>query len=297
MELMLRCAELDESRLNNLHRAEQAYRAALQLQPQCLPAIQGLRRVLARRGRRRLRPRCCWRARPASRGIRAAPSRPSSPRPGSPRARCRTRRAPSRLYRQALEKDPLDAQATAGLEDLLAARGGAADLATLQERRGEARLAQRDTASAAAAFFGAAKTHLSALNDRARALELLERTLSLQPAHPEALELRANLLLEDRQLRRGRRGARPARSSSGASRPTWRSCTSPWARSTRTTCPSRAARPSTCTPRARACRATPRCWSAWPPSSSRCATGRARWTACGGCWRWSSPWPSARATP
>src|SRR5262249_45930519 len=50
VELMLRSAELDETRLNNPTRAEQAYRAALQLQPQCLPAMQGLRRVLSRKG-------------------------------------------------------------------------------------------------------------------------------------------------------------------------------------------------------------------------------------------------------
>ena len=48
-------------------------------------------------------------------------------------------------YRRALERDPLDPVASAGLEELLARSGGAADLATLQERRGEAKLAQRDS--------------------------------------------------------------------------------------------------------------------------------------------------------
>ncbi len=198
VELMLRCAELDETRLNNPSRAEQAYRAALQLQPQCLPAMQGLRRLLARRGdaasarvlleseaRVAKDPRSAIEAFVAAARLAAGPLQDSE--------------GAIALYRQALEKDPLDALATAGLEDLLAARGGAADLATLQERRAEARLAQQDPASAAAAFFGAAKTHLSSLGNRARALELLERTLSLQPAHPEALELRAHLLLEDRR--------------------------------------------------------------------------------------------------
>ena len=64
------------------------------------------------------------------------------------------------LYRQALEKDPLHPAATAGLEDLLAQRGGSADLAALHERRGEAKLAQRDAAAAATAFVGAARLYL-----------------------------------------------------------------------------------------------------------------------------------------
>jgi len=198
VELMLRCADLDENRLNNPVRAEQAYRAVLQLQPQCLPALQGLRRVLSRKGdaasarllleneaRTSRDPRSAIDAFVAAARIAAGPMQDTE--------------GAMALYRLALEKDPLDAAATAGLEDLLAARGGAVDLATLQERRGEARLAQRDTEGAATAFFNAAKTYLTSLGDKARALQLLERTLSIQPSTPEALELRANLLLEERQ--------------------------------------------------------------------------------------------------
>lgn len=196
VELMLRSAELDEARLNNPNRAEQAYRAALQLQPQCLPAMQGLRRVLARKGdaasarvlleseaRTSRDPRSAIEAFISAAKLAAGPLQDSD--------------GAIALYRLALEKDPLEPTATAGLEELLASRGGAADLAMMQEQRGDARLAQRDTAAAATAFFGAAKTHLTALNNRTRALELLERTLSLEPQHPEALELRAQLLLED----------------------------------------------------------------------------------------------------
>ena len=198
VELMLRSADLDETRLNNPTRAEQAYRAVLQLQPQCLPALQGLRRVMARKGdtasarvlleneaRSSRDPRSAIEAFVAAARLAAGPLQDTE--------------GAMALYRLALEKDPLDAAATSGLEDLLAARGGATDLAALQERRGEARLAQRDTEGAATAFLGAAKTYLTAIGDKARALQLLERTLSLQPATPEALDLRAHLLLEERQ--------------------------------------------------------------------------------------------------
>jgi tetratricopeptide (TPR) repeat protein len=197
VELMLRSANLDETRLNNPTRAEQAYRAVLQLQPQCLPALQGLRRVLARRGdavstrmlleneaRTSRDPRSAIEAFVAAARIAVGPLQDPE--------------GAIALYRQALERDPLDALATAGLEDLLAARGGAADLVALQERRAEARLAQNDTEGAAAAFLSAAKTHLSQ-GHKPQALALLERTLSLQPAFPEALELRAGLLLEANQ--------------------------------------------------------------------------------------------------
>jgi tetratricopeptide (TPR) repeat protein len=198
VELMLRCAELDETRLNNSTRAEQAYRAVLQVQPQCLPAMQGLRRVLARRGdanSARLlletEARTSRDARGAIEAFISAARLAAGPLQDTEGAIA--------LYRQALERDPLDAAATAGLEELLASRGGAADLAALQERRGEARQAQGDAAAAAEAFLGAAKTHLGALGNRPRALELLARALSLQPSNPEALELRAQLLLEAHQ--------------------------------------------------------------------------------------------------
>ncbi|WP_395857165.1 Adventurous gliding motility protein K [Cystobacter fuscus] len=198
VQLMLRCADLDEGKLNNSLRAEQAYRAVLQLQPQCLPALQGLRRVLARRGDAASARVLLESEANASRDPRGAiESFISAARLAA--GALQDADGAISLYRKALERDPLDATATAGLEELLAARGGAADLALMQERRAEARLAQGDTDAAAEALLHAAKTYLTGVGDQARALELLERTLSLRPTTPEALELRAHLLLEHRR--------------------------------------------------------------------------------------------------
>ncbi|MBM7116948.1 tetratricopeptide repeat protein [Archangium primigenium] len=196
VQLMLRCAELDEGKLNNSTRAEQAYRAVLQLQPQCLPALQGLRRVLSRRGDAASTRVLLESEAHASRDARGAiESFISAARLAA--GTLQDEEGAIALYRKALERDPLDVAATAGLEELLAARGGAGDLALLQERRGEARQAQGDTAAAAAAFLNAAKTYLTGVGDRLRALELLDRVLALQPRTPEALELRAHMLMEE----------------------------------------------------------------------------------------------------
>ena len=78
-------------------------------------------------------------------------------------------------------------------------RGGAEDLAALQERRGEAKLAQKHTQSAAAEFFTAARTYLDSLGNHEKANAAVERALAAQPTHPGALELKAELALASRQ--------------------------------------------------------------------------------------------------
>ncbi|MFP2913719.1 Adventurous gliding motility protein K, partial [Pyxidicoccus sp. 3LFB2] len=50
LEMLLRTAELADGRFNDLERAAALYRQALELQPQCLPAMQGARRVALKRG-------------------------------------------------------------------------------------------------------------------------------------------------------------------------------------------------------------------------------------------------------
>ncbi len=198
VELMLRAADLAEHKLGDLDRAGQLYRAALEAQPQCLPALMGSRRVQLKQGNAA-----------AARATLEAEARVSrDPRSAVEAFIAAAKLASSRLndldgaaalYRQALEREPLNAVATTGLEDLLAQRGGTSDLAALHERRGEARLAQRDPAGAAAAFVSGAKLYVTALSERSKAMALVERALSAQPNHPDALEMKGRLLLEGQQ--------------------------------------------------------------------------------------------------
>lgn len=195
VELMLRSADAAEHKLGDLERAGQLYRAALEAQPQCLPALMGSRRVQLKQGNAAAARATLEAEARASRDPRSAVEAfIAAAKLAS--ARLNDLDGAAALYRLALEKEPLNPTATAGLEDLLAQRGGTSDLAALHERRGEAKLAQRDFNAAAAAFVSGAKLNLAALSDRARAMALVERALSAQPSHPDALELKGRLLLE-----------------------------------------------------------------------------------------------------
>jgi tetratricopeptide (TPR) repeat protein len=198
VELMLRAADVTEHKLGDLERAGQLYRAALEAQPQCLPALMGSRRVQLKQGN----------AAGARATLEAEARLSRDPRSAVEAFIAAAKLASGKmndldgaaaLYRLALEKDPLNAVATTGLEDLLAQRGGTSDLAALHERRGEAKLALRDTAAAAAAFVSGAKLYVTALSDRAKAMALVERALAAQLNHPDALEVKGRLHLDAQQ--------------------------------------------------------------------------------------------------
>ncbi len=83
VELLLRIADLSEHKLGDLERAGQLYRAALEAQPQCLPALRARAACSSSRATSP-RPAPPWRPRPAPAAIPAAPWRPSSPPRSSP---------------------------------------------------------------------------------------------------------------------------------------------------------------------------------------------------------------------
>ncbi len=97
------------------------------------------------------------------------------------------------LWRKLLELDPLDAEATARLAEMLEAAGDGAGVLTLRERRAIALAAAGDP-EAADALFGLARQLFAEVKDPGRALRLLDRALAAREDHPGALLLRADLL-------------------------------------------------------------------------------------------------------
>ncbi len=194
-QLRLRMGDLYETKLNDAGRAAQAYEAALDLVPALLPAQLGLARVFARMG-------AADRARSALESIAANAKDKATVIEAMLQAgkvardQGKDAQGATGYFQKVLDLEPLHAEAGTALEDLLASRGGATDLAALHERRGDTRLQQRDNASAGEEFYKAARVQLDQLKDRERAAQLLEKALLAQPAHNEALELKGDLALE-----------------------------------------------------------------------------------------------------
>lgn len=196
LQLLLRIADLHESRLGNYPAALQAYELALQSAPELYPALQGQLRCYLKLGD--------WtHARQTAQAIAQSAREPATAiaalLEGGRIAREQERNdaVAQQLYQQIIERDALHAEANAALEDMLASRGGAADLAQLHEKRGEVKLAQRDLNAAALEFFAAARLQLEELEQRGPAVALIDRALMAVPTHAEALELRGQLALED----------------------------------------------------------------------------------------------------
>jgi len=195
LELHLRLGQLGEGPLDSLALALASYQSALALEPAELVALQGIRRVRLRMGESEAAA-LAWEAEAAS----------TRSREGAVEAWLEA----GRLWRDVLQKperaidafervldlDPLDVEAAEAVESLLAKKGGAAELASLNERRGHTRLASGDRPGAANEFFKAAQGWLDGVGDQGRALTALGRALEAEPEHADALELRAALASE-----------------------------------------------------------------------------------------------------
>lgn len=194
LQLTLRIADLYEHKLGDVPHAAQMYETALQTAPAIFPALQGLARCMRALGN-------LERAR-STLAIIGETARDKATATQALLEGARLAReagdvdAATALYRKILDTDPTHAEAGTGIEEILAQRGGAPDLAMLHERRGDAKLAQKDNAGAAAELFAAAKIHLEQLKDRDRGIELLDRALLANPTLGDALELKGDLALE-----------------------------------------------------------------------------------------------------
>lgn len=199
LQLLLRIGELHETRRGDLDAAVAAYTAALESAPELFPALQGLVRCYSRQGRhakvREALERIARTARDATLATQALLDAARVARELE-----RDDDLAAGLLQRILERDPLHPEAGPMLEDLLAQRGGAADLVALHEKRGDAKVAQKDPVAAAKEYFDAARFAVDSLKDRARAAALLDKVLLAQPTHPEALELKGTLALESQNF-------------------------------------------------------------------------------------------------
>ncbi|MGQ0505481.1 MAG: tetratricopeptide repeat protein, partial [Myxococcaceae bacterium] len=192
MVLSMRLADLHENRLSDLDAARDLYKDALSLNGQFLPALQGASRVAIKQGD--FSTACTLLAREAEISKDAQSAIRAYNRAGRISLdSLNDGEAAMGFFKKALEKDPLDPTASTGLEDILASRGSESDLASLHERRGEAKQAAKDHQAAAAEFFNAAQRWRTQVDDPVRAVAAVDRALGLQPNHIPALEMKSAL--------------------------------------------------------------------------------------------------------
>ncbi|WP_157370464.1 tetratricopeptide repeat protein [Vulgatibacter incomptus] len=186
VSLLVRIGELREARLADTEGAIRSYKSALDHDPEHLPALVALARLLEPAGDLRAL-RDVWLA--SARAQRAATGGARAlARAGELSEALRETEAAEAHYSLALERDPAEATALARLEALAIARGEPAKIAAFYESR--ARTAASPSTSDLAA---AARIHLEQLVDPARAAALLDEALAAEPGNAEAQELRGRV--------------------------------------------------------------------------------------------------------
>lgn len=195
VNVLLRLGDIYLHQLGALDKAAAAYDAALKLSPGLYPALTGLARIHTEQGNHTLvladYDQIAASAQDSHTAIDAllTAARFAMDRMHNPETA-------ASYFQKVLAREPLHPIAGPALDDLLAAKGGAADLAELNERRGDAKLAAKDNTAAASHYFSAAKAYLDGVKNRARAAELLDKALVALPTHTQALELKGDLALE-----------------------------------------------------------------------------------------------------
>jgi tetratricopeptide (TPR) repeat protein len=196
--LLFRIAEVAEHRLRQPAKAFKAYRAALELNPQLVPALQGASRTAIQLQDFGAAREALEAEGKASRDVRAA----LEAFVAAGRVcveKLHDAEGAIANFRRALERDPLDSAASAALRDLLSG-GRSEELASFHERAAEAKLAQKDLVAAASEFLIAARIWLEQAGDPAKALRAVERSLAAQPSSAAALEMKGRLALDAHQF-------------------------------------------------------------------------------------------------
>ena len=283
LELHLRLAQLGEGAPETLPLALGAYQAALALEPAELVALQGIRRVRLRMGDTEAAA-LAWETEAAA----------TRSREGAIEAWLEAGRLwmdalqkPERAidaFERVLDLDPLEVEAAEAVESLLARKGGAAELASLNERRGQTRLASGDRPGAAEEFFKAAQSGWTEWETTAGRSPPWGTRSTPSPSTPTPWSC-ARCWPPSRDAR-----PKPPRRSRGG----WGSAATPrrWPRSssgsassTRSTWTSRPGRWPRSPPRWPRCARRSRSTGS-PPCTARRATGPAWWTASSSSGRW-----------
>jgi tetratricopeptide (TPR) repeat protein len=195
VNVSLRLADLYLNHLGELNKATTAYETALKLSPGLFPALTGLARIHTEQGNHNQAlatyDNLALNAKDSTTAIEALlqAGRFSIERLHNPEMAVA-------YFQKVLAREPLHPVAGPALDDLLASKGGASDLAALNERRGDAKLAAKDNIVAASHYFASAKAHLDGLKNKEKAAELLDKALLALPTHTQALELKGDLALE-----------------------------------------------------------------------------------------------------
>ncbi len=195
LQLALRLGDLYERELDNPVKALTAYRAALNSAPELAPALLGVVRCCERLGDFAL-------ARSTLVSLAASAKDPGTRLEALFDAATIARDregdldTAANLLRKALEVDPLHPEVSLALEELLAKKGGDAELAAMHQTRGAAKQQQGDPLNAAREFFTAAKLYADRLKDPDKATSAVDQALMAMPTMPDALELKATLAID-----------------------------------------------------------------------------------------------------
>ena len=195
IELAMRMAEVARYRAGDFTKAMEAYVAALRINPQLLPALQGTREVALALGDYAAAVKALEAEAGASKDNQGrleaylAAGCIAAEKLGEPDSAIAQ-------FRRALEIDPSNSTANEWLEQILYAPGYGNELAEFHESTALALLERGEGNEAAERFTKAAAEWADDVHQRDRAIRAVDQALQASPSQPDALALQGRLLME-----------------------------------------------------------------------------------------------------